>query len=427
MASKTNTVRAAILGASGYTGAELIRLLARHPHVEIRTLTADRRAGEPFGAVFPHLAALGLPDLMRIEDVDFAAHDLVFCCLPHGATQETIAALPQHLKVVDLSADFRLADIDAYAEWYGHAHRAPELQKSAVYGLTELKRAEVARARLVANPGCYPTGAQLPLIPLIEAGAVETRNIVIDAKSGVTGAGRGLRQDTLFPEVQDGIHAYGIGRHRHAPEIEQGLGEAAGAPVIVSFTPHLAPMNRGILSTIYVELANGETAEGLRRRLAARYADEIAFILPRTFRKTGLHRRLHPQFHLTDDMDVGRNSFMRFGNVHDVPCVWQIWTRKTVERPDPPVPDVSHLMKYVTPETADFAIRRVGYYAGRVVTSGVCHLSRTTHYFVREMVDGVIDVLRDVDWSDIVSRTVGVRSLSKTEIAFMLERMYHAE
>lgn len=160
---------------------------------------------------------------------------------------------------------------------------------------------------------------------------------------------------------------------------------------------------------------------------AARYADEIAFILPRTFRKTGLHRRLHPQFHLTDDMDVGRNSFIRFGNVHDVPCVWQVWTRKTVERPDSPVPDVSHLMKYVTPETADFAIRRVGYYAGRVVTSGVCHLSRTTHYFVREMVDGVIDVLRDVDWSDIVSRTVGVRSLSKTEIAFMLERMYHAE
>ena len=164
-----NRARAAILGASGYTGAELIRLLARHPYIEIRTLTADRRAGEPFGAVFPHLAALGLPDLVRIEDVDFSAHDIVFCCLPHGTTQETIAALPAHLKVVDLSADFRLADIDTYAEWYGHAHRAPELQKSAVYGLTEIKRTEVARARLVANPGCYPTSAQLPLVPLIEA------------------------------------------------------------------------------------------------------------------------------------------------------------------------------------------------------------------------------------------------------------------
>ena len=244
MPQTTNRARAAILGASGYTGAELIRLLARHPHIEIRTLTADRRAGEPFGAVFPHLAALGLPDLVRIQDVDFAAHDIVFCCLPHGTTQETVAALPEHLKVVDLSADFRLADVETYAEWYGHAHLAPELQKSAVYGLTELKRREVAAARLVANPGCYPTGAQLPLAPLLAEGAISARNIVIDAKSGVTGAGRGLREDTLFPEVQDGIHAYGIGRHRHAPEIEQGLGEAAGAPVTVTFTPHLAPMNR---------------------------------------------------------------------------------------------------------------------------------------------------------------------------------------
>lgn len=276
-----NRARAAILGASGYTGAELIRLLARHPHIEIRTLTADRRAGEPFGRVFPHLAALGLPDLVRIEDVDFGAHDIVFCCLPHGTTQETVAALPEHLKVVDLSADFRLADIATYAEWYGHAHRAPELQKSAVYGLTEIKRGQVARARLVANPGCYPTSAQLPLVPLIEAGAVEARNIIVDAKSGVTGAGRSLREDILFPEVQDGIHAYGIGRHRHAPEIEQGLGEAAGAPVTVSFTPHLAPMNRGILSTIYVELADGETADGLREKLRSRYADEpFVHVLP---------------------------------------------------------------------------------------------------------------------------------------------------
>ncbi len=281
MPQTTNRARAAILGASGYTGAELIRLLARHPHIEIRTLTADRRAGEPFGAVFPHLAALGLPDLVRIQDVDFAAHDIVFCCLPHGTTQETVAALPEHLKVVDLSADFRLADVETYAEWYGHAHLAPELQKSAVYGLTELKRREVAAARLVANPGCYPTGAQLPLAPLLAEGAISARNIVIDAKSGVTGAGRGLREDTLFPEVQDGIHAYGIGRHRHAPEIEQGLGEAAGAPVTVTFTPHLAPMNRGILSTIYVELAEGETADGLRQRLARRYADEpFVHVLP---------------------------------------------------------------------------------------------------------------------------------------------------
>lgn len=270
----SNRIRAAILGASGYTGAELVRLLARHPRVAITAITADRQAGKSFGAVFPHLAHLGLPDLVKIEDADWAQADVVFCALPHGTTQEVIAALPRRLKVIDLSADFRLSDVASYAQWYGHAHKAPDLQKEAVYGLTELKREAVKAARLVANPGCYPTSAQLPLIPLLEAGQIEAGDIIIDAKSGVSGAGRAAKEANLFAEVSEGIHAYGVASHRHAPEIEQGLSEAAGAPITVNFTPHLMPMNRGILSTLYVRLKNGATADDLRETLSKRYAHE---------------------------------------------------------------------------------------------------------------------------------------------------------
>lgn len=273
--------RIGILGASGYTGAELVRLLVRHPDAEIACLTADRHAGKPLGEVFPHLARLDLPDLVKIGDVDWAAVDAVFCGLPHGTTQEVIAGLPEHLKICDLSADFRLRDTATYAEWYGHEHRAPELQKQAVYGLTEIYRDDIARARLVANPGCYTTAAELPLVPLIAAGLVEPDGIIIDAKSGVSGAGRGEKQAMLHAEVSEGIHAYGVARHRHAPEIEQELGVAAGRPVQVTFTPHLVPMNRGILATIYVRLAGGASAEDLRIALAARYDREpFVHVLP---------------------------------------------------------------------------------------------------------------------------------------------------
>jgi N-acetyl-gamma-glutamyl-phosphate reductase len=243
----------AILGASGYTGAELIRLLLGHPEVQITVLTAERSAGQPLAAVFPQFAPYALPDLVKIGDVNWDGVDFVFCALPHGTTQEVIAALPPHLKIVDLSADFRLADIESYATWYGHAHKAPHLQSGAVYGLTELAAAEVATARLVANPGCYPTSAQLPLIPLLRDKLIETGPIIIDSKSGVSGAGRDAKQGSLFTEVADGIHAYGIATHRHTPEIEQGLSLAAGEEIRVSFTPHLMPMSRGILSTIYVQ------------------------------------------------------------------------------------------------------------------------------------------------------------------------------
>jgi N-acetyl-gamma-glutamyl-phosphate reductase len=246
-----------VLGASGYTGAELLRLLIRHPQVEIVLLTADRRAGKAMADVFPQFSPYALPMLTAIDDVDWKAFglDLAFCALPHGTTQNVIKDLLARApatKVVDLSADFRLADPAAYARWYGHAHAALELQQHAVYGLTEIYRTQIKAARLVANPGCYTTCAELALIPLLKAKAIDPDEIVIDAKSGVTGAGRGAREDMLFAEVSEGFHAYGVGRHRHMAELDQEFSKEAGREVVVSFTPHLVPVNRGLLSTIYV-------------------------------------------------------------------------------------------------------------------------------------------------------------------------------
>ncbi|MFQ5985671.1 MAG: N-acetyl-gamma-glutamyl-phosphate reductase, partial [Alphaproteobacteria bacterium] len=270
-----------VIGASGYTGGELLRLLAGHARVEVTVLTGERRAGSPVAAVLPHLRGLQLPELARLEQADWDRVDAVYCCLPHGTTQEVIAGLPGHLKVVDLSADFRLADPALYETWYGHPHLAPELQREAVYGLTEIARDRIAGARLVANPGCYPTAALIPLVPLVEAGLVAAEDIIIDAKSGVSGAGRTANEANLYAEVGEGAHAYGIAAHRHAPEIDQGLSAAAGQPVVVTFTPHLVPMNRGLLATIYVELAGASDADDLRHELARRYEGEpFVRILP---------------------------------------------------------------------------------------------------------------------------------------------------
>lgn len=282
MSTKSNVLPVGILGASGYTGAELVRLLAHHPNVEIRAVTADRKAGRTMGEVFPHLGGIRLPALSTIEDTDFSGLDTVFLGLPHGTTQEVVAALPGHLKVIDLSADFRLRSLDAYKQWYGHEHRAPDHQKQAVYGLTEHARAAIKATKLVACPGCYPTASMMPLIPLLKAGLVSGDDIIIDAKSGVSGAGRAEKEANLFAEVSEGIHAYGIANHRHAPEIEQGLSDAAGAPIIVNFTPHLVPMNRGILACVYVRLAGGASADDLRATLDRAYAEEyFVRVLPK--------------------------------------------------------------------------------------------------------------------------------------------------
>ena len=267
-------IRIGILGASGYTGADLIRLLAAHPNAEIALLTANTHAGKPLSAVYPHLGGLGLPTLLRTEEADWSGVDLAFCGLPHGTSQDVVAALPGHLKVIDLSADFRLRDPAVYAEWYGHEHLALALQKQAVYGLTEHRRSEVREARLVACPGCYPTAALLLLLPLLRARLIDADDIIIDAKSGVTGAGRSVKEANLFCEVSEGLHPYGVAHHRHAPEIEQELSEAAGKPLLINFTPHLIPMNRGELLTTYVRLAPGETAGDLRRALRDFYEAE---------------------------------------------------------------------------------------------------------------------------------------------------------
>jgi N-acetyl-gamma-glutamyl-phosphate reductase len=284
MANQTRK-RIGVLGASGYTGAELLRLLLRHPSVETVLLTADRRAGEQMRQVFPQFSPYALPPLVSIDAVDWkaASLDVAFCALPHGTTQKVIKALlsaAPETKVVDLSADFRLSDLCAYARWYGHEHYAPDLQKEAVYGLVELNRAEIKKARLVANPGCYTTCAQLPLIPLLRDGAIEPDSIIIDAKSGMTGAGRAAREEMLFAEVTEGIHAYGVGHHRHMAELDQEFSKAAGRDVVVTFTPHLMPMSRGILSTIYVRGAEAGP-ERLHGVLADAYRGEaFVHVLP---------------------------------------------------------------------------------------------------------------------------------------------------
>jgi N-acetyl-gamma-glutamyl-phosphate reductase len=274
------------LGASGYTGAELVRMLLRHPRAELTLLTAERSAGKKMRDVFPQFSPFELPTLVALDGLDWAAAglDVAFCALPHATTQKVLKALLAQApttKVVDLSADFRLKDTAAYAKWYGHEHHAPELQKEAVYGLVEIHRREIKKARLVANPGCYTSCAELPLIPLIKAKAIELDEIVIDAKSGMTGAGRTAKEAMLFSEVSEGFNAYGVGHHRHMAELDQEFSAAAGREVVVTFTPHLVPMNRGILSTIYVRGKRGRTPEELHEILATFYAKEpFVHVLP---------------------------------------------------------------------------------------------------------------------------------------------------
>lgn len=261
----------AILGASGYTGAELVRLIATHPDLEIAALTGERKAGMEMGEVFAFLRAMNLPGLTRIEEADFSGIDLVFCALPHATSQSVIKGLPRDLKVVDLSADFRLRDPAAYEKWYGKPHAAVALQAEAVYGLTEFYREEIRSARLVAGTGCNAAAGQYALRPLIGGGLIDLDEIIITLIAGVSGAGRSLRENLLHAELSEGANPYAVGgTHRHLGEFDQEFSKIAGRPVQVQFTPHLAPMNRGILVTAHVK---GE-ARSIHAALAEAYAGE---------------------------------------------------------------------------------------------------------------------------------------------------------
>lgn len=265
-----------IVGSSGYTGGELFRLLLHHPRATVAAVTSEKSAGKPITDIFPQL--LGLTDLV-CEPLDpetiAKKADLVFLALPHVTAQE--AAFRFHKlgkNVVDLSADYRLSDPALYEKWYEHCHQYPDLLKTAVYGLPELHRDGIRKASLVANPGCYPTSAILGLAPLLKKKMLDLESIVIDSKSGVSGAGRSPSLAHHYPEVNEGFMAYKIGTHRHTPEIEQELSLIAGGQVTVSFTPHLVPMNRGILTTIYARLSSKADAGELRALFQAHFRNE---------------------------------------------------------------------------------------------------------------------------------------------------------
>ncbi|MEH6673197.1 MAG: N-acetyl-gamma-glutamyl-phosphate reductase [Sulfitobacter sp.] len=268
----------AILGASGYTGAELIRLIAGHSSMQIKALGANSKAGQTIAEVFPHLRHMDLPALVTIDEIDFSQIDLCFCALPHKTSQEVIANLPKDLKIVDLSADFRLRDPEAYAKWYGNPHAALEQQKEAVYGLTEFYREEIKSARLVAGTGCNAATGQFALRPLIEKGVIDLDDIILDLKCAVSGAGRSLKENLLHAELSEGYHAYALGgTHRHLGEFDQEFSAIAGRPVKVQFTPHLLPANRGILATVYVK---GE-AQKIHQTLSDAYdAEPFIEVLP---------------------------------------------------------------------------------------------------------------------------------------------------
>ena len=272
-------IKAVIIGASGYTGAELIRILLNHKNVEISALVANSNAGQNIDNLYQHFAPYNLPELQKLEEIDFSQIDVVFGCLPHTKSQEIfkkLSADPKNanLKIIDLSADFRLSDHEDYTKWYNNEHIAQDLQKTAIYGLTEINKNKIKKANLVACPGCYPTSALLPLLPLLENNLIDKSDIIIDSKSGTTGAGRSIKEGNLFCEVNNSVKAYAIGTHRHIGEIQQELSLAAKENVIVDFTPHLLPINRGIISTIYVKFNDDFNLENLENCLETKYQDE---------------------------------------------------------------------------------------------------------------------------------------------------------
>lgn len=268
----------AILGASGYTGAELVRIIATHPSFEIKALTGDRKAGQPMSSVYPHLRHLDLPDLISIEDLDYAGLDLVFCALPHATSQAVIPSIPSTVKVVDLSADFRLRDPEAYAKWYGKAHDAVEMQGEAVYGLTEFYREAIKGARFVAGTGCNAATGQYALVPLVQAGVIDLDDIILDLKAATSGAGRSAKEHLLLSELSENVKLYSVGgTHRHLGEFDQELSKWAGREVRVQLMPHLLPAARGIVLTCYL---NGDPQRVYETLERAYISEQFVQVLP---------------------------------------------------------------------------------------------------------------------------------------------------
>ena len=272
------TIKAGIVGGTGYTGVELLRLLAQHPHSELRAITSRKEAGMPVAEMFPNLR--GRVSLRFSEPAASGLDqcDVVFFATPNGvAMQEARALVDAGVKVIDLAADFRIRDVAVWEQYYKMKHACPELVAEAVYALPEINRAEIKKARVIANPGCYPTAVQLGFLPLIEAGCVDADHLIADAKSGVSGAGRKAETHILHAEAADNFKAYGVGGHRHQPEIAQGLSRVTGKPVGLVFVPHLTPMIRGIHATLYARLTKPMTAADLQTLFEQRYAGE-AFV-----------------------------------------------------------------------------------------------------------------------------------------------------
>lgn len=271
-------LRAGLMGVTGYTGMELARILAGHPHLGLHMATSRQDAGKSLGTFYPFLQGLpGAEVIISEPDLESLAQncDVVFLAVPHGVAMESAARLVElGVRVVDLSADFRLHSPTVYEEWYHVPHCHPELLSQAVYGLPELYRSAIAEARLIANPGCYPTASILALYPALKAGIIDPTDIVIDAKSGSTGAGRKATQNMLFCEVADSFRPYGLASHRHTPEIEQELGSIAGQELKLSFNPHLLPIGRGILATIYTRLKKRLTQESVQEIYEGTWKDE---------------------------------------------------------------------------------------------------------------------------------------------------------
>ncbi len=271
-------IKVGVVGGTGYTGVELLRLLARHPGVELTAITSRGEAGMAVADMFPSLRRRVSLKFVTPQDAALEKCDAVFFATPNGIAMKQAAELvAAGVRVIDLAADFRIRDVAEWQKWYGMEHAAPELVAEAVYGLPEVNREHIRKARVLANPGCYPTAVQLGFLPLIEAGLVDTAHLIADAKSGVSGAGRKAEVHTLLPEAADSFKAYGVPGHRHLPEIRQGLSLAAGHPVGLTFVPHLTPMIRGIHATLYGRLKPGVALPDLQALYETRYAEE-AFV-----------------------------------------------------------------------------------------------------------------------------------------------------